>query len=82
MTQSIIEMQKGSASVEPFPIRQSVKGILRRAVQLLKRHRDQHFLEIAEEVAPISMIITTLGPFCTNRLRDSLRESSVIAETA
>ena len=61
MTQSIIAMQKDSASVEPFPIRQSVKGILRRTVQLLKRHRDQHFLEVAEEVAPISVVITTLA---------------------
>ncbi|MEM5542692.1 nucleotidyltransferase [Sulfitobacter sp. AS92] len=61
MTQSIIAMQKDSASVEPFPIRQSVKGILRRTVQLLKRHRDQHFLETVEEVAPISVVITTLA---------------------
>jgi hypothetical protein len=61
MTQSIIAMQKDSASIEPFPIRQSVKGILRRTVQLLKRHRDQYFLEISEEVAPISVIITTLA---------------------
>jgi hypothetical protein len=61
MTQSIMALQKDSASAEPFPIRQSVKGILRRTVQLLKRHRDQHFLEIAEEVAPISVIITTLA---------------------
>ncbi len=61
MTQSIMALQKDSASAEPFPIRQSVKGTLRRTVQLLKRHRDQHFLEIAEEVAPISVIITTLA---------------------
>jgi hypothetical protein len=61
LTQSIIAMQKDSASVEPFPIRQSVKGILRRTVQLLKRHRDQYFLETAEEVAPISVVITTLA---------------------
>lgn len=61
MTQSVIAKQKDSASIEPFPIRQSVKGILRRTVQLLKRHRDHHFLDIAEEVAPISIIITTLA---------------------
>lgn len=62
MTQSIMAMQKrDSASVEPFPVRQSVKGILRRAVQLLKRHRDQYFEEIAEEIAPISVVITTLA---------------------
>ena len=54
-------MQKDEAAAEPFPVRQTVKGILRRTVQLLKRHRDYHFLNITEEVAPISVIITTLA---------------------
>jgi hypothetical protein len=30
-------------------------------VQILKRHRDVHFLEVVEEIAPISIIITTLA---------------------
>ena len=49
------------ATVEPYPAQQTIKGILRRTVQLLKRHRDVHFLEIPGEVAPISIIITTLA---------------------
>ncbi|MCA1777683.1 MAG: nucleotidyltransferase [Loktanella sp.] len=61
MTQSIIAAQRDAATTEPFPVRQSVKGILRRTVQLLKRHRDQEFLHVQEEVAPISIIITTLA---------------------
>ncbi len=49
------------ANVEPFPVYGFAKGILRRTVQLLKRHRDVHFLDVVEDVAPISIIITTLA---------------------
>jgi hypothetical protein len=49
------------AGVEPFPVYGVAKGILRRTVQLLKRHRDVHFREIVEDIAPISIIITTLA---------------------
>ena len=49
------------AAVEPFPVHGTAKGILRRLVQILKRHRDVHFLEVVEEIAPISIIITTLA---------------------
>lgn len=49
------------AGVEPFPVHRVAKGILRRTVQLLKRHRDVHFLEVVEDIAPISIIITTLA---------------------
>jgi hypothetical protein len=49
------------AQVEPFPAHTVAKGILRRTVQLLKRHRDVHFQEIVEDVAPISIILTTLA---------------------
>lgn len=49
------------AAVEPFPVYGAAKGILRRTVQILKRHRDVHFLEVVEEIAPISIIITTLA---------------------
>lgn len=52
---------KDRASVEPFPVHGVVKGILRRTVQILKRHRDVHFQEVIEDVAPISIIITTLA---------------------
>ena len=49
------------AAVEPFPVYGTAKGILRRTVQILKRHRDVHFLKVIEEIAPISIIITTLA---------------------
>lgn len=49
------------AAVEPFPVHGTAKGILRRTEQILKRHRDVHFLEVVEEIAPISIIITTLA---------------------
>ena len=61
MTQSIIAKQQDASTTEPFPVRQSVKGILRNTVQLLKRHRDLEFLHVKEEIAPISIIITTLA---------------------
>ncbi len=54
-------MAEDSAGVEPFPVHGTAKGILRRTVQLLKRHRDVHFQDVVEEVAPISIIITTLA---------------------
>lgn len=49
------------AGIEPFPIHGSAKGILRRTVQLLKRHRDMHFLEVTDEISPISIVITSLA---------------------
>ncbi|MCG6118859.1 MAG: nucleotidyltransferase [Aquimonas sp.] len=54
-------MAEDRAGVEPFPVHGTAKGILRRTVQLLKRHRDVHFQEVVEDVAPISIIITTLA---------------------
>lgn len=63
-------MAEDRAGVEPFPVHGTAKGILRRTVQLLKRHRDVHFLDVVEEVAPISIIITTLAArsyeYCVN----------------
>lgn len=56
-----IAMQRDEATVEPFPVREAVKGILRRIVQLLKRHRDVFYENNTQDVAPISVIITTLA---------------------
>ena len=56
-----IAMKGDEATVEPFPVREAVKGILRRIVQLLKRHRDVFYENNTEDVAPISVIITTLA---------------------
>jgi hypothetical protein len=49
------------ANIEPFPTQVQHKGVLRRSVQLLKRHRDIYFFNVEEDIAPISIIITTLA---------------------
>jgi hypothetical protein len=49
------------ANVEPYPARMGFKGVLRRSVQLAKRHRDIHFLELDPHLAPLSVIVTTLA---------------------
>jgi hypothetical protein len=49
------------AEIAPFPATITGSGILRRTVQLLKRHRDIYFQTVTEEVAPISIVITTLA---------------------
>lgn len=48
------------ASVEPYPAAGGFKGILRRTVQIGKRHRDIMFVD-DPEVAPLSVIVTTLA---------------------
>jgi hypothetical protein len=58
------------AGVEPYPETTGFKGLLRRIVQLSKRHRDVYFDGRNVEFAPISIIITTLASksyeFCVN----------------
>ena len=62
---------EGRAEVEPFPAQSNRKGILHRIVQLLKRHRDIAFAQVEADIAPISIIITTLAArsyeFCVGR---------------
>jgi len=48
------------ASVEPYPESGGFKGLLRRTVQIAKRHRDVYFDRRPRECAPISIIVTTL----------------------
>jgi hypothetical protein len=48
------------ANIEPYPQRMRIKGMLRRTVQLCKRHRDIYF-GAQPELAPLSIIITTLA---------------------
>jgi hypothetical protein len=48
------------ADVAPYPRQMPLKGVLRRTVQLSKRHRDIYFEFDTEQVAPISIVITTL----------------------
>jgi hypothetical protein len=52
---------RARAEVEAFPVSARVKGVLRRTVQLLKRHRDHSFLKKNPALAPLSVIITTLA---------------------
>lgn len=62
MAYTSLQMRKMAAdSVEPFPENKQFKGILRRTVQLAKRHRDTFFLHRDAGLAPISVIITTLA---------------------
>jgi hypothetical protein len=49
------------ADIEPYPMSRGPKGLLRRVVQILKRHRDYHFLDADPALAPISIVITTLA---------------------
>ncbi|MDH2356176.1 nucleotidyltransferase [Bradyrhizobium sp. SSUT112] len=46
--------------VEPFPENKHLKGLLRRTVQIAKRHRDIEFIDDKDGLAPLSIIITTL----------------------
>lgn len=50
------------ADIEPFPEQSMSKPLLKRIVQILKRHRDHAFSSPAkQDFAPISIIITTLA---------------------
>jgi hypothetical protein len=49
------------AQVEPYPEEKRLKGILRRIVQIAKRHRDLLFIDDDQGLAPLSIIITTLA---------------------
>jgi len=49
------------ASVEAFPVSAQFNGVLRRAVQILKRHRDVAFQNQDRSLAPLSVIITQLA---------------------
>lgn len=59
------------SSLQPFPSMLSQRGVLPRGVQLLKRHRDNYFLTETAEIAPISIVITTLAmrayEYCVRR---------------
>jgi Second Messenger Oligonucleotide or Dinucleotide Synthetase domain len=48
-------------SVEPYPEEMKLKGLLRRTVQIAKRHRDLEFIDDTDGLAPLSIIITTLA---------------------
>lgn len=70
LQKAIMARDDAQLSIEPFPAQRNRKGILRRTIQLLKRHRDIAFLAVKEDIAPISIIITTLASqayeYCVN----------------
>lgn len=71
LTKSIATDSGIRADIQAFPNRKERRGVLRRIVQLLKRHRDIMFQHIEADIAPISIIITTLAAqsyeFCVSR---------------
>lgn len=71
------------ADIAPFPSRRVRKGILRRVVQLLKRHRDIAFALVKEDIAPISIILTTLAAksyeFCVQQFEFETELDVVVA---
>lgn len=61
-SKSLIALE--SITIEDVPEQHEFKGVLKRTVQLLKRHRDIYFNEkrsTLKEYAPISILITTLA---------------------
>jgi len=55
------EFAEARGKVDSLPEPTQFKGILRRCVQLFKRHRDIWFSNRDRDLAPISIIITTLA---------------------
>jgi hypothetical protein len=55
-----VALDEARASVEPYPEAGGFKGILRRTVQIAKRHRDIMFVD-EPDIAPLSVIVTTLA---------------------
>jgi hypothetical protein len=49
------------AEIDPLPDQIPIKGLLKRIVQICKRHRDMMFVDDTQKRAPISVIITTLA---------------------
>jgi Second Messenger Oligonucleotide or Dinucleotide Synthetase domain len=52
---------RADEEIESYPEEMRLKGILRRIVQIAKRHRDLHFIDDDQGLAPLSIIITTLA---------------------
>jgi hypothetical protein len=62
---------RADEQIESYPEEMRLKGILRRIVQIAKRHRDLYFIDDDQGLAPLSIIITTLASrayeFCATR---------------
>lgn len=74
MTKSMTT-DRARADVQPFPEQLRFKGVLRRIVQLAKRHRDVAFMHRDDILRPISVVITTLASrayqVCVQRAYDT-----------
>jgi hypothetical protein len=55
-----VAFDSARTTVEPYPEVGGFKGILRRTVQIAKRHRDIMFVD-EPDVAPLSVVVTTLA---------------------
>jgi len=56
-----VNFAEARATIEEFPEQAYFKGVLKRCVQICKRHRDTRFKNDLEKKSPISIIITTLA---------------------
>lgn len=56
-----LEEFAAKAEILPFPAQSRFKGVLKRAVQIFKHHRDLYFQDKASRLKPISIIVTTLA---------------------
>ncbi|ESQ78683.1 nucleotidyltransferase [Asticcacaulis sp. YBE204] len=74
-----------SAEIVPFPKTSPIKGVLRRTVQLLKRHRDVYFKNRDLSLAPLSIIISTLASrsyeWCVQQDRDEDDDFGLLLDT-
>ena len=81
-------------SIEPYPVATGLKGLLRRTIQVAKRHRDVYFVDLDACLSPISVVITTLAArsyeYCVSHfaydseldvLRDIVRHMPAFIET-
>ena len=72
----LIKEYAAKAEILPLPVQSRFKGVLKRAVQIFKHHRDLYFKDKDSKIKPISIIITTLAAkaykYCVqNRRYDS-----------
>lgn len=72
----VVEEFAAKAEILPFPAQSRFKGVLKRAVQIFKHHRDLYFQDKDSKIKPISIIVTTLAAkayeYCVgNRRYDS-----------
>lgn len=62
LAEAALDKAFADADITPLPDQTESKPLLKRIIQLLKRHRDQMFVgKTREEFAPISVIISTLA---------------------